>query len=65
MKKAKHTRPVSISMSPDAYQKILAITDEEQISVAEWFRKVADQALHDLKEQESCNAESRVLEDQS
>ena len=65
MRKAKHTRPVSISISPAVYDQIKQITDQQEISVAEWFRKVADQALHDLKEQESCNAESRVLEDQS
>jgi hypothetical protein len=50
MKKAKHTRPVSISISPAVYNQIKEITDKEEISVAEWFRNLADQALEDITE---------------
>jgi hypothetical protein len=46
MRKAKHTRPVSISISPAVYDQIKQITDQQEISVAEWFRSVVEDALH-------------------
>ena len=45
MKKAKHTRPLTISVSPDVYDHIKKVTDEKEISIAEWFRDLVDQEL--------------------
>jgi predicted DNA-binding ribbon-helix-helix protein len=45
MRKAKHTRPVSISIEPAVYDQIKEITDQQEISIAEWFRSVAEDAL--------------------
>lgn len=45
MKRAKHTRPLTISVSPDVYEHIKKITDEKEISIAEWFRDLVDQEL--------------------
>ena len=45
MRKAKHTRPVSISLSPEVYDSIKKVTDQEEISMAEWFRVLAERAL--------------------
>lgn len=53
MRKAKHTRPVSISLSPEVYDSIKQITDKEEISVAEWFRDLAEDALLSQSKQPS------------
>jgi hypothetical protein len=45
MKRARYTKGISFSLTPDQYEKIRSITDEQEISVAEWFRAVVDQVL--------------------
>ena len=50
MKKAIHTRPVTVCVSETDYQRIKEITDEREISVAKWFRDAAKLQL----EQEPC-----------
>jgi hypothetical protein len=54
MKRARYTRGISFSLTPEQYEKIKAVTDEKEISIAEWFRALVDQVLHsDSKEQEN------------
>ena len=50
MKRARYTRGISFSLTPEQYEKIKAVTDEQEISIAEWFRVVVDQVL-----QSGCN----------
>ena len=45
MREAKFTKPLSMAVQPELYRKIKKITDEERISIAEWFRRVAEEAL--------------------
>jgi hypothetical protein len=45
MREAKFTKPLSMAVQPELYRKIKKITDEERISIAEWFRRVAEKAL--------------------
>ena len=45
MKRARYTKGISLSLSPEQYEKIKAITDEKEIAIAEWFRDVAEEAL--------------------
>lgn len=45
MKRARYTKGISLSLAPDQYEKIKAVTDEQEISIAEWFRAVVDQFL--------------------
>jgi len=45
MKRARYKKGISLSLIPDQYEKIKAITDEQEISIAEWFRAVVDQVL--------------------
>lgn len=47
MKEAKFTKPLSMAVQPELYRKIKEITDDERISIAEWFRRVAEKALSD------------------
>ena len=47
MREAKFTKPLSMAVQPELYRKIKEITDEERISIAEWFRRVAEEALSD------------------
>jgi hypothetical protein len=54
MKRARYTKGISFSLTPDQYEKIKAVTDEQEISIAEWFRAMVDQVLQaDSKEQEN------------
>ncbi len=41
MRKALHTKPLSISLCDEDYNQIKKITDEKMISLAEWFRAAA------------------------
>jgi len=45
MKRARYTKGISLSLTQDQYEKIKAITDEEEISIAEWFRAMVDQVF--------------------
>lgn len=45
MREAKFTKPISIALSPKMYDTVKTITDEEKISMSEWFRDAAERAL--------------------
>jgi hypothetical protein len=45
MKVAKFTKPLSVGLEPETYARIQRITDDSQISMAEWIRKAIDSAL--------------------
>jgi hypothetical protein len=54
MKRARYTKGISLSLTPEQYEKIKAVTDKQEISIAEWFRAVVDQVLQsDSLEQEN------------
>jgi hypothetical protein len=54
MKRARYTKGISLSLAPDQYEKIKAITDEQEISIAEWFRAMVEEVLGShFKEQEN------------
>lgn len=38
MRRAVNTRPVTISLSEQDFNRVKQITDEKEISMAEWFR---------------------------
>ncbi|MGV7223232.1 MAG: hypothetical protein ACQ9MH_17095 [Nitrospinales bacterium] len=40
MKQAKYTKSLTVSIPPEHYDQIKKITDEQQISLAEWVRDV-------------------------
>ena len=45
MKKAQFTKPLTIALSPSTFEEIKRITDDRQISLAEWVRDAVDAAL--------------------
>lgn len=45
MHKAQFTRLITVNVSYDMYTKVKKITDQEDISISEWFRKAAEKAL--------------------
>lgn len=59
MREAKFTKPLSLAVQPDLYQKIKEITDYERISIAEWFRRVAEEALSNFDKIEKGETEGR------
>ncbi len=52
MKTAKFTKPLTIALHPEVFTKIKQITDENNISIAEWVRNTVDAALLKTKDQE-------------
>ena len=52
MRAAKFTKTLSMAVQPELYRKIKKITDEERISIAEWFRRVTEEALSNSVKEE-------------
>ena len=52
MKKAQFTKPLTIALSPSTFEEIKKITDDRQISMAEWVRDAVDAALNNIKREE-------------
>ena len=57
MRKAMHTRPLTISLCDEDYARVKKITDEKMISMAEWFRAAAKMKL-EQDEQEGVTDEN-------
>ncbi len=53
MRKAVFTAPITIYLTQDIYEKIKKITDERNISMAEYLRDATDKALLEEEECES------------
>ena len=45
MKKAQFTKAFTMALRPDVFERIKAITDEREISIADWVREAAERAL--------------------
>ena len=52
MKQAVFTKSLTISMPPEDYEQVKQITDDQQISMAEWVRDAVDAALKKLQQKE-------------
>ena len=50
-----HTRPLTISLCDEDYERVRKITDHKEISMAEWFR---DAAKMKLEQDEKENTEN-------
>jgi len=49
MRKAKFQKQLTIAISPDDFEQIQRITDEQEISLAEWIRAAVAAALNSDK----------------
>ena len=58
MRKAIHTRPLTISLCDEDYERVRKITDEQEISMAEWFRAATKLKL----EQDEKETNNDILE---
>jgi predicted HicB family RNase H-like nuclease len=45
MRKSQFSKALTIALSPDHFEQIKQITDDQQISMAEWVRDAIDMAL--------------------
>ena len=45
MRTAKFTKSLTVSMEQEAYERIKQVTDQKQISIADWVRTAIDKAL--------------------
>ena len=50
MKEAIFTKSISINLAKDTCEKIKEVTDLKRISISEWFRLAASQALNTQQE---------------
>jgi hypothetical protein len=55
MREAKFTKSVTAAITPELYDRIKEITDRERISMAEWFRGVAERALIESNNREEAH----------
>jgi hypothetical protein len=55
MRKAMHTRPLTISLCDEDYERVRKITDDKEISMAEWFRDAAKMKLEKDEQEETNN----------
>jgi tartrate dehydratase alpha subunit/fumarate hydratase class I-like protein len=49
MRTAKFKKQLTIALPPDHYDQIKQITDDEQISMAQWVRQAVATALNNIK----------------
>jgi len=52
MKQAQYTKSLTISVPPSQYEQIKKITDDRQISMAEWVRDAVAAALTKNQQEE-------------
>ena len=55
MKTALYTKSLTVSLRPEAYEQIKAITDEKRISMADWVRAALDDAIVTIEQNEVSN----------
>ena len=48
MRKSQFSKALTIALSPDHFKQIKQITDEQQISMAEWVRNAVAAALNSI-----------------
>ena len=58
MRQAVNTRPITIYLSESDFERVKQITDEEMISMANWFRQAT--ALKLEQDEESKNNENKL-----
>ncbi len=52
MKVARFIKPLTVAFDPMIFEEIKRITDEQQISMAQWVRDAVDAALKTYKQKE-------------
>lgn len=55
MRTKQFSRSLSVALSDEHFELIKQITDDEQISMAEWVRNVVAEALNNCKREEGEN----------
>ena len=58
MRKARFQKQMTIAISPEDFEQIQRITDEQEISLAEWIRNAVAMALNNIKAEEDQMNES-------
>ena len=53
MRKARFQKQLTIAIPPEHFEQIQKITDDRQISIAEWVRDAVDAALNNIKREEA------------
>jgi len=52
MRQAQFTKLLTVAMSPELYEKIKRITDEQRISMGAWVREMAEKAFAKSEDKE-------------
>ena len=52
MRTRQFSKSLSVAMPPEHFEQIRQITDDEQISIAEWVRDAVAAALNNIKREE-------------
>ena len=51
MRKARFKKQLTIAIPPEHFEQIQQITDEQEISLAEWVRDAVELALNNIKQE--------------
>ena len=52
MRKSQFSRPLTIALPPAHFEQVKRITDDRQISMAQWIREAVAAALNNIKREE-------------
>ncbi len=61
MRKKVYTRQVGVLFSKDTYAELIRITDELEISVSEYIRRIVETKLKNENEEDICNEHNRKI----
>ncbi len=56
MRKKIFTRQVGVLFSEDTYAELISITDEIEISVSEFIRRIVEENINQRKREDKCHA---------
>jgi predicted HicB family RNase H-like nuclease len=52
LKKAQFTKPLTVTLKPEVFAQVKAVTDDKEKSMAEWVRDLIHEALRKIEEKE-------------
>jgi len=55
MRKRRYERPIGVLFSEETYQKLVRITDNEEIAISKYIREIVEERLSQIEEEDEVN----------
>jgi predicted DNA-binding protein len=55
MRKRRYERPIGVLLSEETYQKLVHVTDNEEIAISKYIREIVDEKLSQVEKEEEIN----------